>query len=278
VTLELDVPHDEMRVMGDGVRLQQVVSNLVSNGVKFTPRGGRVGVRLCRVGDSAEIAVSDTGRGLSPEAPEEIFTPFRQVGELAGPSQGGLGLGLAIVRQLVELHRGTVRAESAGPGRGSCFTVKLPLSPVRAAPLRPGGRESSLTPPPQIRGVEVLLVEDDGYTRRGLERVLVQAGADVTVAGTAAEAVEALDRKRFDVLLCDLALPDGTGFDLLPRLRARDRGGRERLRAVAVTALAGERDRERALKAGFDAHLAKPTDVRDLLRAVARLSGRLDPP
>jgi len=262
----LDVTSETLPVLGDRLRLEQVVSNLLSNALKFTASRGRIDVKLEQRGPEALLVVADNGRGIEHDRLADIFTPFRQ-GDDAMRAGAGLGLGLAIVRQLVELHGGSVWAESEGPGKGSQFFVSLPVS--ASQPVAPPETPS---PVPRLDGIAIVLLEDDLATRHGLARVLSRAGAEVREAGTVAEARQAVLARVPHVLVSDLALPDGTGFELIAGLRAHDEPGVARVPAVAVTAMATDADRERALSAGFDAHLAKPADVGELIRLAAHLA------
>ena len=253
---------------GDPDRLQQVVWNLLSNAIKFTPGGGRVEVRIERQGSHVHLVVADTGQGISPEFLPYVFERFRQADASTTRAHGGLGLGLAIVRHLVELHGGTVDVESAGPGRGSRFTVVLP-----AGEPRPSAEETieGARPPGVLRGLAVLIVDDDADTREALALLLARAGARVATAGSAAEALAAVAGRIPDLLLADIGMPGEDGYDLLRRLRALppERGGR--VPAVALTAYARSEDRERSGAAGFQAHLAKPVDPDGLVALLAEL-------
>ena len=255
-------------VLGDPRRLQQVVSNLLSNAVKFTPRGGRIAVRLTREGVDARLSVSDTGEGIDPELLPHIFEPFQQADSTTSRAHQGLGLGLAIVRQLVDAHGGRARAESAGRGHGASFVVELPVIAVRA--LRPGvspaapGRDAGA----RLDGLRVLVVDDHGDAREVLGLVLRECGAEVHLAAGAAEALEILARAPIDVLVSDLAMPGIDGYELIAAVRAA-RGAA--IPAVALTAYAGREVRERAIAAGFAAHATKPLNPDDLVDLIARL-------
>ncbi|HLM58582.1 MAG TPA: ATP-binding protein, partial [Pyrinomonadaceae bacterium] len=262
------------RVSGDPARLQQVVWNLLSNAVKFTPRGGRVQVRLGRSDSHAEIAVSDTGAGIAPEFLPHVFERFRQADMGTSRLHGGLGLGLAIVRHLVELHGGTVRAESEGEGRGATVTVRLPVTKADGAkPSEQAGAAPSPAPP-SLEGVKVLAVDDEADARNLLTEVLSRRGAEVLAASSAAEALGLLKTWRPHVLLSDIGMPYGDGYSLIRQVRAlpEELGGRTP--AAALTAYAGEEDRARALASGYHAHLSKPIEPDELSAVVARLAGR----
>jgi signal transduction histidine kinase/ActR/RegA family two-component response regulator len=264
-------------VWGDPRRLQQVVWNLLSNAIKFTPADGTVSVRLGRDSGQACIAVSDTGRGIDAAFLPLMFERFRQADSTSTRAHGGLGVGLAIVRHLVELHRGTVSADSPGLGRGATFTVRLPLVAGRlpaGALAGPVAGSAVVQRFPELQGVRVLVVDDEADARDLVATVLQQCGAEVTAAGSAAEALDALDRVRPHVLISDVSMPGVDGYALIDRVRALglDRGGRTP--AVALTAYARAEDRERALAVGFQMHLAKPVEPADLVEVVSRLTGR----
>jgi two-component system CheB/CheR fusion protein len=283
IKLELATDAKAAMVHGDPDRLQQILWNLLSNALKFTPSGGRVEVWIGRVETSLHIRVSDTGQGISPEFLRHVFERFRQQDATSQRLQGGLGLGMAIVKELVELHGGTVRAESAGRGRGATFTVALPI-PVLQLESSDGGREvpepsrrgSALTRDDQaaLTGVRILVVEDEPDSLEMLATVFGQCGAEVTTAASALQALAALERSTPDVLVCDIGLAGEDGHALIRRLRAveAERGGR--LPALALTAYAGAPDREKALAAGFDLQVAKPVLPAELVTQVARLTGR----
>lgn len=248
-------------VRGDDARLQQVAWNLLSNAVKFTPQGGQVTVDVSRLGYRARLRVADTGEGIDPEFLPHVFEPFRQGDGHA--RRLGLGLGLSIVRQIVELHGGSILAASDGPHQGSSFTVVLPLSEV-AAPATPVA-----SGPPRQLSVRVLVVEDDEDSAVTLSALLAHHGCDVRIARSVAEAETEFKLSRPDVLLCDIGLPDGDGYTLLRRLRAAsDRV----VPAIALTAFAREEDRARALDAGFAAYLTKPYDADQLFDTLFRVT------
>jgi PAS domain S-box-containing protein len=260
-------------VRGDAARLQQVVWNLVSNAIKFTPEGGEIEVVLSSQPERVTLQVRDTGIGISPEFLPHVFDRFSQEEGGTTRRRGGLGLGLAIVRHLVELHGGTVHAQSPGDGQGATFTVVLPGHPAPGAmePVRPDD-EAALSPA-ALSGRRVLLVEDETDTRDLLATALARYGAAVTATASAAEALRLLDDRPPDVLVTDIAMPGMDGYELIRRVRAAGSPGRD-LPAVALTAYARPEDRERALAAGFQAHLPKPVDPAGLARAVAALAAR----
>jgi signal transduction histidine kinase/ActR/RegA family two-component response regulator len=263
-------------VQGDPDRLQQVVWNLLSNAVKFTPGEGRIEVRLERLGGQGRIQVADTGMGIRKDFLDYVFDRFRQADSSSTRAHGGLGLGLSIVRHLVELHGGTVRAESEGEGKGATFSVAIPLAPsAQAAPpmASPPRGEVPLAPEAtrELQDLRVLLVDDEPDAREMLPHLLEPFGARVVVTASAAEALEALQRGQIDVLVADIGMPDEDGYALIGKVRELDGAIRE-IPAIALTAYAGEGDRQRALTAGFQMHLPKPVDPRELAAAVAAVA------
>jgi CheY-like chemotaxis protein/anti-sigma regulatory factor (Ser/Thr protein kinase) len=254
-------------VTGDASRLQQVVWNLLSNAIKFTPAGGRVEIRVERTETAARIVVSDTGRGIEPKFLPYVFDRFRQADSTSTRAHGGLGLGLAIVRHLVELHGGEVRAESAGVGSGATFIVELPLGPSGAALAERTAELPDPHGPRPLSGVRILVVDDERETRELLTVVLKQAGAYVHTVDGASEAFRALEAARPAILLCDIAMPAIDGYTLIRQLRAQGC----HVPAVAVTAYGRGEDRGQALAAGFQAYLAKPVDPVDLIGVIAGL-------
>jgi PAS domain S-box-containing protein len=267
-------------VSGDPNRLQQVIWNLLSNAVKFTPEGGRIEIHLERSGPQASIRVLDSGIGIRLDFLEYVFDRFRQADSSTTRLHGGLGLGLAIVRHLVELHGGTVRAESRGEGQGSAFTVTLPVTPLRSPrPAEPvihhAGEDSEpVAGAEEIRGLRVLVVDDEPDAREVLPNVLERFGAQVRVSASGVEALEILRREGADVLVADIGMPGMDGYELIRRIRALD-GGLRHLPAIALTAYAGDGDRRSALEAGFQLHLAKPVEPSRLAAAIARVTGRV---
>jgi PAS domain S-box-containing protein len=266
-------------VLGDAQRLQQVVSNLITNAVKFAPERGRVALRLERRGTTAMIAVEDNGCGIPPEFLPHVFDRFRQAEEGATTRRrGGLGLGLAIVRHLVEAHQGTVTAESPGEGRGATFTVALPLVSAERRALSDEGTQAGRSGDEDacvLDGLRVLVVDDDPDACDLLETVLRQEGADVLAVRSASAALDEIATFRPDVLLSDIGMPEEDGYALIRQLRARERSAHlAPIPALALTAFASRADREQALSLGFEAHLAKPASPQDLARTVAGLAGR----
>jgi PAS domain S-box-containing protein len=276
VALRCDLPPAAVRVHGDHERLQQVARNLLTNALKFTPGHGSVTVAVAATDTRAHLVVTDTGQGIDPGFLPHVFDRFRQADSSMTRAHGGLGVGLAIVRHLVEMHEGQVGVESEGRGRGARFTVTLPLT-TAAAPsdAAAGARAAAADEPlPDLGGVRVLVVEDDAETRALVTTVLAQCGAAVTPAASAAQALAEMERVPPDVLVTDIAMPDLDGFELIRRVRslAPDRGGKTP--AAALTAYARREDSERAKAAGFEAHLAKPFEPARLARVVAVLANR----
>jgi PAS domain S-box-containing protein len=268
-------------VLGDADRLQQVVWNLLSNAVKFTPKKGRVQVAVRRVNSHVEIVVSDTGKGIAPELLASIFQRFRQADSSSRRQFGGLGLGLAIARDLVDLHGGTLEARSAGEGKGATFVVKLPRSLVRSAPVEearvhPSARAQAAEelPEPDLAGVRVLVVDDDSGTCELVRTILVPMGAEVLVAHSARQGRETLLRHRPHVLLADIEMPGEDGYDLIRQVRSLSPRQGGATPAAALTAFARNEDRWKALGAGFQLHIAKPVEPLGLATAVASLAGR----
>jgi CheY-like chemotaxis protein len=260
----------------------------VSNAVKFTSRGGRVQIWVGRVGTSVHLRVTDTGQGIDADFLPHVFDRFRQAEGSTRRAQPGLGLGLAIVRQIVELHGGTVHAQSAGEDQGATFTVVLPtpalLMQPSGAATEPGGPDLAVpaetAPEPAgalLDGVSVLVVEDDVDSRESLVKVLEQYGARVTGAATAREAMDSLKAAVPDVLVSDIGMAGEDGYDLIRNVRKMPADRARTLPALAVTAFGEEGDRLKALAAGFQAHMAKPVAPASLVLHVARLAGRTGP-
>jgi CheY-like chemotaxis protein/nitrogen-specific signal transduction histidine kinase len=267
-------------VSGDANRLQQVIWNVLSNAVKFTVSGGRVTVKLSQVGTTVEIKVSDTGQGISREFMPYLFDRFRQADSTTTRHHGGLGLGLAIARHLIEIHGGTIKAESAGEGCGATFTIKLPVidAAVKAgAPFtdnRERGVAAASIAPQLLSGVNVLLVDDDSDTLKLMTTALTRRQATVTAVSSAGEAIKAIRQRRPDVLVSDIAMPDEDGYGLIEKVRLLEAGENESIPAVAITAYAKDEDREKALSSGFQIYLAKPVELTELISVVARAARR----
>ena len=267
-------------VSGDPARLQQIVFNLLTNAIKFTPRGGKVQVILQRVNSHIDISVADTGMGISPDFLPHVFDRFRQADASTTRRHGGLGIGLAIAKHLTELHGGTLCAASPGEGRGATFTAQLPLTVVHPK----GGSEIRLHPEsadahaevagqalPDLSGIVILAVDDQEDARELIRSVLIDRGARVVTAASADEALTLAERERPHVLLSDIGMPEADGFELLARLRTRGLGA---IPAIALTAFARAEDRTKVLRAGFRMHIAKPVEAVELCAAVANVIGR----
>jgi signal transduction histidine kinase/ActR/RegA family two-component response regulator len=273
VRLTLLRPADEeLRVFGDPERLHQIVTSLVGNAVKFSSRGGEVKVQVQPSGTELLLTIGDQGRGIDPGFLPHAFEPFRQEEMQLSREKGGLGLGLSIVRHLVELHGGSVNAESDGALRGARFTVSLPLRSRRAKPSMPPPRvgfEQRGQERTDLQGVKVLVVEDDVDTQYLLTALLEQFGARVTPTGSVPQAVTALSQAHFDVLLSDISMPGEDGYSFIRRVRQGE--VQPHIPAVALTANARTEDRARAFAAGFNLHVAKPVDPADLVQKVSQL-------
>jgi PAS domain S-box-containing protein len=271
-------------ISGDPNRLQQVVWNLLSNAVKFTPKGGRVQVRLERINSHVEIVVSDTGQGIEPEFLPHVFDRFSQSDGSMTRRHGGLGLGLAIVRQLVELHGGTVSATSSE--NGATFTVSLPLLPLRVEPqsdaparVHPKAETGTrLDCSQDLDGLRILIVEDEADSRELLNLMFASCGAEVVVAASAAEALKTIGREKFDLLISDIGMPEEDGYSLIRKIRklTDEEGGA--VPAIALTAYARAEDRVKALQSGFQMHVAKPVEAAELIATAANLAGRMRNP
>jgi PAS domain S-box-containing protein len=273
VILDHELKRSASMVIGDEKRLRQVIDNLVSNALKFTPPGGRISVKLERAEGVARVIVADTGQGIAPDFLPHVFDRFRQADSSTTRAHGGLGLGLSIVRHLVELHRGTVRADSAGPGRGATFTLELPLDMFDdRAPIGSYGRIQRANAPLEsssqaLTGVHVLVVDDEADSRALMIDILQRHGATTGAAGSVASAMSLVRTTHFDIILTDIAMPGADGYALADEVRGLHRN--EPLPIIAVTAFAHPEQRQRILSAGFKAHLAKPFESRDLVKIVA---------
>ena len=262
-----------VRIKADARRLEQVFLNLLTNAVKFTPSGGRIEVDEVSTGDTAEVRVSDTGIGIDPAFLPYVFDPFRQADSQATRRVGGLGLGLSIAKQLVDAHEGSIRAESAGTGGGTTFIVSLPIVASRASTVGPV-RDSNAGRPdrvPTLEGLRVLAVDDEPDAREIIERVFESCKARVMTAASAQEAMDLLTHNDFDVLLVDIAMPGEDGYTLIRKVRALPSPQKASVPAAALTAYAREDQRQAALAAGFQLHIAKPVDPPQLVRSIATL-------
>ena len=280
IEIEVTLDPSARHILGDASRLQQIVWNLLSNAIKFTPSGGHVAVRLKRVGSDAKIQVTDSGAGIDNNFLPHIFDRFRQADGTTTRRYGGLGLGLSIVRHLVELHGGTVEADSKGEHKGATFTVTLPLPPtsqnVRRRSMETGGLRSKpltiKTSVASLADVRVLLVDDDQDTLQVLSVMLADSGAKVETADSAQAAIEVLQWFRPDVLVSDLAMPKEDGYSLIKRIRSLESEWEEPLPAVALTSHVRVEDRTRALSEGFNMFVPKPVEPDELISAIANLS------
>jgi len=268
-------------VPGDPTRLQQVIWNLLTNAIKYTPRGGRVQVRMERVGSNLQIVVADSGQGIPQEFLPYVFDRFRQVDQSTSRHHGGLGLGLALVRHLVELHGGSVAAASPGPDQGSTFTIVLPLVPiyqVDQAGARVHPTAQNLLPSAEytasLDALKILIVDDEPDTRELLKTSLSECGAHVTVAGSVREAFGTFEVSVPEMIICDIGMPGEDGYDFIRRLRALPQESGGKVPAIALTAYARVEDRLRALRAGFQMHVPKPVELAELVTVVANVSGR----
>jgi PAS domain S-box-containing protein len=288
IAIETSFDAEAEPVLGDANRLQQVLWNLLSNAVKFTPKNGRIEVALQRVNSEVQVSVGDSGEGISSEFLPYVFDRFSQGDGKSTRSHTGLGLGLAIVRQLVELHGGTVKAHSDGPGRGATFKLRLPVLSIN---LVPGSKsalsDSTLTGArvtdglsiecsPRLDGVRVLVVDDDSDTRQMLKAVLSECHADVITAASVAEAIKEIEQRKPDVLVSDLGMPEHDGYELIKQVRKTESADNAaRVPALALTAYAKAEDRVRALAGGYQVHLAKPVEPAEFVLVVANLAGRV---
>jgi len=269
IALSLDTVSDHCRLAGDSLRLRQVLGNLLSNAIKFTPEGGRVVVSVDQHGDRIVVRVKDTGKGIEPSFLPHVFERFQQADTSTTREQGGLGLGLAIVRHLTEMHGGTVAVESTGAGAGSVFSVTLPVRPFSApitqvVPRDEGNETRPRERPKRLADLCVLIVEDEADSRELIELLLASEGARVRSAASAEQALSLLDSVAPDVVLSDIGMPGRDGYWLATEVRAR----RPDIAAIALTAFSGHADIERALSAGFDHHVAKPVDPELLVNAL----------
>jgi len=280
ITLQVESEGQGSKILGDGNRVHQILWNMLSNAVKFTDAGGRVDARLMRIGERIEISISDTGIGIEPEFLPHVFDRFRQADSTSTRKYGGLGLGLAIVRYLVEAHGGTVSASSPGKLQGSTFKVDFPVAemPGNAQP-GPGaskpeykvlldGRTAGTE---KLDGLRVLVVDDDTETLDMLKFLLDQYEAEVTTAPSVREALRVLDHSPINAVVSDLAMPDEDGYDLIRQVRKRAPECGGNIPAIALSAYTRGEDRERALAAGFQLHLAKPIAPADLVSALVSL-------
>jgi signal transduction histidine kinase/ActR/RegA family two-component response regulator len=277
VLLGMKIAHCR-RVSADPARLQQVVWNLLTNAIKFTPRAGRVDITLRENAGQVELSVADSGQGIRADFLPFVFDRFRQADASTTRRHGGLGLGLSIVKSLVELHGGSVEAWSAGEGRGATFTVCLPIIPTLESTEAASGSLPTATPEyhgtPELAGLRILVVDDEDDARKLARRVLEERGAHVITVSSAAEAIASVgDNSPPSVIVSDIGMPDQDGYDLIKQMRSLP-GEAGRVPAVALTALARAEDRKRALSAGYQKHISKPVDPAELVAVIASLAGR----
>jgi PAS domain S-box-containing protein len=273
IKIELTIDGGGHRLTGDAIRLQQAIQNLLVNAVKFTPMSGSTYVSLRAVDGQARIQVRDTGDGIDPHLLPHLFERFWQADRSSTRSTGGLGLGLSIVRSIVDAHGGTIRAESRGKGLGSTFTIELPLPKERPASTPPQAAARGTTKK-RLKGARLLVVEDDARTRATLTKVLEHAGATVRDADSGAQAMKVIGRFKPDLVVCDIAMPGEDGCSLLRRIRARGKKNGGGVAAVALTAIADASLRVRTREAGFQEHLVKPVELETLLATVSTLLPR----
>ncbi|MEH2114201.1 AAA family ATPase [Nostoc sp.] len=261
-------------VLGDANRLQQVIWNILSNAIKFTPIAGQVKIQLGQVGSELQICITDTGKGIEPEFLPFVFDYFRQADSATTRKFGGLGLGLAIVRHLVELHGGTVQAESLGEGKGATFTVRLPCLQDKNKGIKDVEDNSSVVAAQSLplSGLEILVVDDDADMREFLPFMLEQYGATVTVVASAIEALTALSQSQPNLIVSDIGMPEMDGYMLMRQIRSLEPEQGKRIPAIALTAYAGEIDQKQAIAAGFQQHISKPVDPEELVKAIASLT------
>jgi CheY-like chemotaxis protein/anti-sigma regulatory factor (Ser/Thr protein kinase) len=273
IRLQLDLDNTVAPISGDAARLQQVVWNLLSNAVKFTPNGGQVTVELRQLNQLAQIRVIDTGKGINPQFLPYIFEYFRQEDGSTTRKFGGLGLGLAIARQIVEMHGGRVRAESQGEGQGATFIVQLPaMKQTASIGSEPVQTQTDAGLP--LEGIQILLVDDEPDTREFQAFLLEQNGAHVTAVASGLEALQALEQSIPDVLVSDIGMADMDGYMLLQQIRSRPLHHGGMIPAIALTAYAAQMDQHRALQVGFQTHITKPVEPEVLVRAISLSLGR----
>jgi len=269
-------------VLGDATRLQQVVWNILSNAIKFTPKQGSIQISLERINSHVEITVSDSGIGIEEEFLPFVFDRFRQADSTSSKKYGGLGLGLSIVRQLVELHGGTVEAQNREDVKGAVFTVKLPIMAVHPKSeqrineveqnIQMVGSSIALDCMPSIEGTKLLVVDDEPDARMLLRAILEQCGAEVETCESAAQALKLVEAYNPDILVSDIGMPDEDGYNLIKRVREKEKGTGKRLPAVALTAFARTEDRLKALSAGYNMHIPKPVEPAELIVVIANLT------
>jgi signal transduction histidine kinase len=281
ILLQVNLDANAGAISGDPDRLQQIIWNLLSNAIKFTPAGGRVKITLERAGTHIQLTVADTGQGISAEFLPHVFERFRQADSSSTRKFGGLGLGLSIVRHLVELHGGTVQVESPGEGQGATFKITFPLlteyeESFANRDLVEHSADGSATTETSLKGLRVLVVDDDDDSRAVIREMLLQFGAEVLTAASANDALQALELWSPDVLLSDIEMPNEDGYSLLQKIRSKDGKSGGLIPAAALTAYGRSEDRVRVLKAGYQSYLPKPVDPHELALVVASLAKRSD--
>ena len=271
ITLSKEYPQEDIAVAGDAQRIQQIILNLLNNALKFTPEEGQVTISLTclQTEKAAEIRISDTGKGIAPGFLPHIFDRFRQADDSFSRMEGGLGIGLALVKELTILHGGSVRAESAGEGCGSTFIVTLPVDSQAEAPLTKNEKQGA--PLTSFSGYVFLIIDDDPDSRLLLAELFKSSGATVILVGSAIEAMEYITDMSPDIILCDIAMPEHDGIWLIRQVRSLSDGDKKNIPAIAVTALAHENERALILEMGFDVHLPKPINTEDVLLTVENL-------
>jgi signal transduction histidine kinase/two-component SAPR family response regulator len=276
ISLESKIGASVGTIMGDVARLGQVISNLVNNAIKFTPQGGHIFVELQQINSSIQFTVKDTGVGIGADFLPHVFEPFRQADNTKARTHNGLGLGLAIVRNLVEMHNGAVKVMSEGIGKGATFTVELPIYSISSQEINESlekSKQDEVEEVPSLSGIHILIVDDDKDTRELLAQIIEGYEAKVTTTASASEALSVLVQLEPDILLSDIAMPQEDGYSLIRKIRSQP-GDIQRIPAIALTAFAREEDRKQALEAGFQQHLVKPVNPTELVTAVCRLGGR----
>ncbi|MDQ3120790.1 MAG: ATP-binding protein [Verrucomicrobiota bacterium] len=271
ITIETAMESENLLIDADAMRLQQVVLNLLTNAVKFTPLGGRIAVRVGRDRAFASVEVSDTGKGIEPELLPHIFERFRQGDSSSTRHHGGLGLGLTIAHQLVVMHGGRIEVQSEGEGKGSRFTVLLPIVALHARVPKGAAPEPSkedIFPGQTLRGCHVMIIDDEASVREVVALTLAKCGASVTVACSVSDALGLMPNVTPDVIVSDIAMPGVDGYEFIQKLRALARPNVSEIPVIALTAYASVQDRKHALDAGFYRHLTKPVDPLDLVRAI----------
>jgi PAS domain S-box-containing protein len=273
IHLQASIDSRDLLVYADPMRLQQVLLNLMTNAVKFTPPAGQISLRVARKGETALIEIADTGKGISAELLPHIFERFRQGDSSSTRQHGGLGLGLAIAHQLVMLHAGDIVAQSEGEGKGSRFTVSLPIVALDWRPSDQAQRraaDEAVFPAESLRGLHAMVIDDDANVRDVVALTLAKCGASVTVANSVHDAFNLLPNLAPDVVVSDIAMPDVDGYEFIRRFRGLMRAKGANVPVIALTAYGSVQDRDRVLKAGFDKHLAKPIDPAELVRTIVK--------